>query len=89
MEKLEEYQIVEQNSKQLKVLFYLNQLNQHWKRYDHLERGPTSLSKEECEEEKRVACICYQYAEVQLAALGYHYSRLKYDRDTLTYSLPD
>lgn len=89
MQQMEEYKVVEQTSKQLKTLFYLNQLNLHWRRYDALERGQMDMTAEAIEEEKRIACISYQYAEIQLAALGYHYSQLNYDKATLTYSLPD
>lgn len=86
---MEEDQATQQANAQLKALYYLNELNQHWKRYDQLERGPTSLTEEECEEQKRIACISYQYAELKLIELGYHYSHLKYNQATLTYSLPD
>lgn len=89
MEAMEEYQVVKQNSTQLKVLFYLNELNMHWRRYDALEHGQMDLPKDAIEEEKRAANISYEYAELQLAKLGYHYSRLKYDQETLTWSLPD
>lgn len=89
MEAMEEYRVVQQNSQQLKVLFYLNELNLHWRRYDALVRGQMDLPREAIEEEKRIANISYEYAELQLAKLGYHYSQLKYDQETLTWSLPD
>lgn len=86
---MEEYEVARSSNTQLKVFFYLGELNTYWKRYDQLFRCETSLIGEVRESEMHKANIHYMHAELRLAELGYHWVRLKYDKETKTYSLPE
>ena len=68
--------------------YYLNMLNEHWKRFDDLERGNTDLTMGALRAALREAEIKYAYAELRLAEYGYRWDQLVYDKETKTYSFP-
>lgn len=72
-----------------KLIYYLQMLNEHWKAFDDLERGHSSLQRGQLREAKRSAAIKYEYAELKLAELGWRWDQLVYDRETKTYAFPE
>ena len=72
-----------------RLIYYLNMLNENWKRYDDLERGHTDLLRGEYRVALREAEIKYAYAELKLAELGWRWDQLEYDHETKTYSFPE
>lgn len=74
---------------QAKLLYFLGELNHHWKRYDILIRGQTDLKGRQLEEALQKAETSYTYYELQLAKAGYLWHQLLYDPATKTFSLPE
>lgn len=72
-----------------KLLYYLNMLNENWKRYDELERGNTDLAMGERRKAMKSAGTKYEYAELRLAELGWRWDDLDYNRETKQYSFPE
>lgn len=71
------------------LLYYLNMLNENWKRFDDLERGNTGLARGELRNALHSAEVKYEYAELKLAELGWRWDRLAYNPETKTYSFPE
>jgi hypothetical protein len=71
------------------LIYWLNMLNENWKRFDDLERGKTNLLRGELRVALREAEISYAYAELQLAKAGWRWDQLAYDHETKTYSFPE
>lgn len=72
-----------------KLIYYLNMLNEHWKRYDDLECGRTNLTMGALRAAQRDAEVKYAYAELMLAEMGWRWDQLHYDKTTHTYSFPE
>lgn len=72
-----------------KLLYYLQMLNENWKRYDDLERGKTDLTMGALRAAQRKAEVSYAYAELMLAELGWRWDQLHYNKTTHTYSFPE
>lgn len=72
------------------LIYYLQMLNEHWQRFDKIERGQiVFLSKLERLAAQRLAETSYSYAELKLAELGWRWDQLEYNRETKTYSFPE
>ena len=80
---------MEQTQEASKLLYFLGELNKHWKRYDILIRGQTDLLGEKLRVALREAEVSYAYYELELAKAGYPWYHLLYDRETKTFSLPE
>lgn len=80
---------MEEQQESAKLIYYLNMLNENWKKYDDLERGKTNLERGELRAALKSAGTKYEYAELRLAELGWRYDQLHYDKETKAYSFPE